>query len=73
MKNGAFFICVRCNRCLYKTSVICFNIGKCSVDVNIISMEKSYDDNNCACTTCNKELRKSSVPCQGVANRLNAL
>ena len=31
IKNGPFFICVICNRCLYRTSVICFNIEKYSV------------------------------------------
>ena len=44
-KNGSFFICVLRNRCLYRTSVICFNIEKYSYDENIIFMVKSYDDN----------------------------
>ena len=34
-------------------------------------MVKSYDDNYYICTTCDKALRKNSVPCQAVANRLN--
>ena len=73
IKNGPFFICVTCNRCLYRTSVICFNIEKYSVDENIIFMVKSYDDNYYICTTCDKALRKNSVPCQAVANRLNVV
>ena len=36
-------------------------------------MVKSYDDNYYICTTCDKALRKSSVPCQAVANRLNVV
>ena len=36
-------------------------------------MIKSYDDNYYICTTCDKALRKSSVPCQAVANRLNVV
>ena len=28
IKNGPFFICVTCNRCPYRTSVVCFNIEK---------------------------------------------
>ena len=71
-KNGPFFICVIFNRCLYRTSVICFNIEKYSVDENIIFMVKSYDDNY-ICTTCDKALQKNSVPCQAVANRLNVV
>ena len=34
-------------------------------------MVKSYDDNYYICKTCDKALRKNSVPCQAVANRLN--
>ena len=34
-------------------------------------MVKSYDDNYYICTACDKALRKNSVPCQAVANRLN--
>ena len=33
-------------------------------------MIKSYDDNYYICTSCNKALRKNSVPCQIVADRL---
>ena len=73
IKNGPFFICVKCNRCLYRTSVICFNIAKHSVDENTIFMVKSYDDNYYICATCDKALRKNSVSCQAVANRLNAV
>ena len=72
-KNGSFFICVLRNRCLYRTSVICFNIEKYSVDENIIFMVKSYDDNYYIWTTCDKGFQKDSVPCQAVANRLNAI
>ena len=71
VKNGQFFICVICNSCLYRTSTICFNIEKNSVDRNIIFMVKEYDDNYCICTTCDKALRKNNVLCQAVANRLN--
>ena len=67
------FFCVICNCCLYRTSVICFNIEKYSVGENIISMVKSYDDNSYICTTCDKALPKNSVPCQAVANRLNVV
>ena len=73
IKNGPFFICAICNRCLYRTSVICSNIEKYSVDENIIFMVKSYDDNYYICTTCDKALCKISVPCEAVANRLNVV
>ena len=73
IKNGQFFVCVICNRCLYRISIICFNIEKYSVDENIIFMLTSYDDNYYISTTCDKALRKNSVPCQVLANRLTAV
>ena len=33
-----------CNRCLFRTSVICFNIEKYSVGENTVFMVKSNDD-----------------------------
>ena len=51
VKNGPFFICVICNRCIYMASVICYSIGKWKVDENIFFMVKSYDDNYYICTT----------------------
>ena len=36
-------------------------------------MLNSYDDNYCICTTFGKALRKNSVPCHAVANRLNVV
>ena len=57
IKNGPIFICVICNRFLYRTSVTCFNIEKYKVDdEKIILMVKSYDDNYYICTTCDKAL-----------------
>ena len=72
MDHFLFALYVISNHCLYRKSVICFNIEKYSVDENIIFMVKSYDDNY-ICTTCDKALQKNSVPCQAVANRLNVV
>ena len=69
IKNGPFFICGICNRCLYRTSAICFNIEKYSVNKSVIFMLKSYDDNYYIRTTCDKALRKNTIPCQDAANR----
>ena len=41
--------------------------------VSILKNTVSYDDNYYICTTCDKALRKNSVPCQAVANRLNVV
>ena len=73
IKNGPFFICVICNRGLCRTSVICFNTEKYSVDESIIFMVKSHDDNYYIWTTRDKGLQKNSATCQAVANRLNSV
>ena len=73
IKNRPFFICVICNICLYRASVISFKIEKYSLDKNTIFMLNSYDDNYYICMTCNKTLRKNSGPCHAVANRLNVV
>ena len=72
IKNGPFFICAICNCCLYRTSAICFNIEKYSVDKNKTFMVKLYSDNNYICTTCDKALRKNGSY-QTVENRLNVI
>ena len=61
IKIDPFFICVICNRCLYRTSVICFSIEKYGVDEDIIFMVKSYDDNYYICTICDRALGKNNV------------
>ena len=72
MDHFLFALYVISNHCLYRKSVICFNIEKYSVDENIIFMVKSYDDNYYICAPCDKALRKNSVSCQAVVNVLNS-
>ena len=50
-----------------------YNIEKYSAGGNIIFMVKSFDDNYYICTTCDKGMRKNSVPYQAVASRLNVV
>ena len=66
IKNGPSFICVICTRCLYRKSVICFNIEKYSIDENIIFILKSYDDNYYICTTVIK-------PCERIVFHVRLL
>ena len=73
IKNGPYFICVICNRCLYRTSVICFKNDRYKVDENIIFNVKSYDAKYYICNTCDKALRKDKVPCQAVVNKLDVV
>ena len=68
IKEGPFYICVICNRCLYKISVILFKKENYD-DVNAIltSLVKSYyDDFLYLYKTCNKAF----ILCQAVSNKL---
>ena len=71
IKEGPFYICATCNRCIYKISVILFKKENYD-DVNAIltSLVKSYDDLLYKCKTCNKSLKKKFIPCQTVSNKL---
>ena len=71
IKSGRFFICVVCNRCLYKKSVSSFKMQKYSVNEGIIFAVRSFDGNVYICETCDEALQRNSIPCQAVANKLN--
>ena len=69
--NGPYFICVVCNRCLYRKSVHTFNETK--YDINVESFYKqvdSYDGGQYICKTCDTKLKKKKIPSQAVWNKL---
>ena len=71
IKEGPYYICVVCNRCLYKKSVISFKIGNYG-DVNAVpfSLVMSYDGHSYICRTCDKTMKKNCIPCQAVCNKM---
>ncbi|XP_057297689.1 uncharacterized protein LOC130628722 [Hydractinia symbiolongicarpus] len=72
IENGPFFICVICNRSLYRRSIKFFR----HVDYPAISEEhfcfrvQSFDGKEYICATCHSKLTKRKIPSQAVSNNL---
>ena len=71
-KTGPFYVCVICNRCLYFSNVIKFDLEKYDREfVNKLNTNvTSFDGNYYICKTCDTHTRKLKVPGQAVANGL---
>ena len=73
IQHGPYYICVVCNRCLYRRSVILFKEQKYpETDTEFFYYAKvnSFDSNHYICLTCDKKIKKKKVPCQAVCNKL---
>ena len=70
--KGPFYICVICNRTLYKTSVLLFLETKYEITSNVIfsSRVQSFDSLEYICRTCYSKLLKNNTPAQAVCNDL---
>ena len=69
--EGPVFICVCCNRSLYRQSVKKFSIEKYEFSVErYCNIKASYDGLFYICLTCDKQIKKNKVPCQSVSNKL---
>ena len=70
-KEVPYYICVVCNRCLYKKSVISFKIENYG-DLNAVpfSLVMSYDGHSYISRTCDKTMNKNCIPCQAVCNKM---
>ena len=72
IKEGPYFICVICHRCLYKRSVIRFDFSNYSSVVNqLVQLVGSYDHGVYLCKTCHSKVKKNKVPCLAVSNKLS--
>lgn len=75
IQEGPYYICVVCNRCLYKRSVSKFkeeNYNISALKGFEFFMVLSYDGQHYVCQTCHKKLKskKPQIPCQAVSNKL---
>ena len=64
VRNGPYYICVICNRCLYNRSVKIFHSHKYTMpDISFfyIVHVKCFNDKMYICLTCDKKLIKSEV------------
>ena len=70
--KGPFYICVICNRTLYKTSVLLFSESKYKACSGVLfsSRVQSYDSLEYICRTCHSKLSKNKIPAQAVCNDL---
>ena len=73
IQEGPYYICVICNRCLYRKTVKHFNATKYDQQFNFLytSLVKSFDSKLYVCITCDQSLMKKKVPCQAVWNKMN--
>ena len=71
IREGPYFICVICNRCLFKRYVVRFDFNSYSSLVKeLVHLVSSYDVRLYICITCHNKVKKDSVPCQAVSNKL---
>ena len=71
IKDGPFYICVCCNRCLYLHSVKKFIANKYKFPIEIhCNIVQSFDGFYYICKTCDTKLLKKKIPCQSVSNKL---
>ena len=71
IKAGPYFVCVICNRMLYRVSVTkCRTEKYPTVIQHIFTDVKSYDNTEYICHTCHVKAMKGKVPCQAVSNKM---
>ena len=71
IQQGPSYVCVVCNRCMYKKSVICFSYNSYkSLNPEIIYEVWSFDSHLYVCKTCDGKLKRTVIPCQPACNKL---
>ena len=67
IKEGPYYICVVCHRCLYKKSIKKFVSTNYNMSCN--EFHESFDQCKYVCITCDKHLKKNTTPPQAVTNK----
>ena len=71
IKEGPYFICVVCNRCMYRRTVQNFDATKYDLQYSyLFTLVQSFNSKFYICLTCHQNLNKKKVPCQSVWNKL---
>jgi len=61
-QEGPYYICVSCNRCLYKRSVVVFKEENYDINFEaLITPVTSFDGNFYVCNTCHKKLERERL------------
>ena len=75
INEGPYFICVVCNRTLYRQMVLKFCQNRYNIEQPnfYFSIVPSFDGEEYICKTCDKKLRakQPKIPCQSVCNKLD--
>ena len=70
IKSGPCFICIVCNRCLYRKSIVKLSENKHKELINnMFHFIPSHDSSFYICKTCAQQLNKNQIPCQAVCNK----
>ena len=70
INEGLFYVCVVCQRCLYKKSVFHYDKNKFKSQISSFNLVRSFDGNLYICRTCRVKCQKGKVPCQAVSSKL---
>ena len=68
IKEGPYYICVCCNRMLYRKTVRKFHRNAYTID--IFTNVRSFDNKEYICNMWHLKVTKGKIPCQGVCNKL---
>ena len=71
IREGPYYICVVCNRLLYRKTVLEFKKDKYNSSSCLFTSVTSFNGNMYICNTCHITIRKKNkTPCQAVYNNL---
>ena len=71
IQDGPYFICIVCNRTLYKKTVKLFHKNSYNPNMHyVFTNVNSFNSKYYICITCDKHLKKDEIPCQAVWNKL---
>ena len=71
IREGPYYICVVCNRLLYRKSVLGFKKDSYNSSACLFTSVTSFNGNMYICNTCHVTIKKKNkTPCQAVCNNL---
>ena len=71
IRQGPYFICTACHRCLYNRSVRLFEHEKYHIlNAELHSPVRSFNEKTCICDTCHKHPPRNEMSCQAVFIKL---
>ena len=71
VQEGPYYICVVCNRCFYRRSVILYSQEKVRLlDENSLNFVEPHKGHSYIFKTCSTKIRKGHTPYQAVCNKL---